>query len=730
MYGIVCGLVLLLGAAVAAQPTTGQPASSQPATVPPSEATNANFCFVQVTDSHLRPHPASLDQPPALRGDEAIRWFCAEAGKPQRLEPFGMDAPAPSFVIHTGDLTESGVIDETWSDVERAFRALPVPMHYVPGDQDNTWVAMDSIMRAKYKADHYSFDEFGCHFVGLSSALLQEPLPGIDAAARWWLGADLAKVGKQTPVFIYLHHPPDSDEFAQPAAWARLHNVICDHNVVLLLYGHRRTVEHRNVDGFDAVCGGSTYGSDAGYNIISVKDGILRVAYRFFDQDKPMRKLLEKPVKPRRGPVLKCSMRQLEAFGVRGKDISLKPRLDSAPGKARYHVTIDGTDAQFRETGGTIRIPAAQLSNGGHTLILRAESADGKDFYGMRSARFFVDDRSIDVPWRRYLPASVKARPLTLNDPLVVVVPETTGTLRAINATTTVQMWEFQTAGALLSSPVFDGGGIVFGSGDGHVYRVSCEGSLIWKYAAGSPVYGSPVVADGAAYIGDNSGRLHAIDATTGDRKWVFERAASAIESRPTVMGDRVLFGAWDGHLRCVSAKDGTLVWKSPPPAGARPDRPAPAADCGPVVLGDRIFVCDSDHLLASYAADGKPGEPIASGISAIAASKDRKSFYARGLGERVVKFNAQGQMIWEAKVPGGRFPVEPTEHDGRVYVCSDTGLLSVLDAGSGAVRWQYQTTPGLYVMAPIAVDAEGCCYVIGMKGGIARIRGKRAKGE
>jgi outer membrane protein assembly factor BamB len=113
--------------------------------------------------------------------------------------------------------------------------------------------------------------------------------------------------------------------------------------------------------------------------------------------------------------------------------------------------------------------------------------------------------------------------------------------------------------------------------------------------------------------------------------------------------------------------------------------------------------------------------EPL--NVSAIALDEDGEALYARHVDDRVRKMNAEGAMVWETLVPAGRFPVPPTIRAGRVYICSNAGTLSVLDARDGAKIWTYQATPGFYVMAPVAVSDDGVCFIAGMDGSLTAVR-------
>jgi hypothetical protein len=62
---------------------------------------------------------------------------------------------------------------------------------------------------------------------------------------------------------------------------------------------------------------------------------------------------------------------------------------------------------------------------------------------------------------------------------------------------------------------------------------------------------------------------LTAIDTQSGEKKWQFF-AEAPIRFAPLAEGDRIYFGADDGCLYCLSAADGTLLWKFDAASSAR----------------------------------------------------------------------------------------------------------------------------------------------------------------
>ncbi|QDT08455.1 PQQ-binding-like beta-propeller repeat protein [Planctomycetes bacterium K23_9] len=71
----------------------------------------------------------------------------------------------------------------------------------------------------------------------------------------------------------------------------------------------------------------------------------------------------------------------------------------------------------------------------------------------------------------------------------------------------------------------------------------------------------SPVIAEGNVYIAKiDSHTLHALDENTGQEKWTYT-AGARIDSPPTIHRGRVVFGATDGWVYCLTSS-GELAWR------------------------------------------------------------------------------------------------------------------------------------------------------------------------
>ncbi len=122
------------------------------------------------------------------------------------------------------------------------------------------------------------------------------------------------------------------------------------------------------------------------------------------------------------------------------------------------------------------------------------------------------------------------------------------------------------------SSPAVANGKVYFGSGDGGIYAVDTStGLLQWKFQTGDVVHGSPAVVGGVVYIGGYDSRLYALDAQTGLLKWVFQAGVDpaahnqvGFQASPAVVDGVVYIGCRDAHIYAIDASTGKEIWDYP----------------------------------------------------------------------------------------------------------------------------------------------------------------------
>jgi len=137
--------------------------------------------------------------------------------------------PQPDFVLFGGDLAQLGRPDELELG-QQILKEVQAPLRMMVGEHD-WYLDMGDKWREMFGADRYSFDHKGVHFVVLNSVIEEDfwteegysneermaIVAGLDdnrqnpftvgAEQREWLGQDLEKVDRTTPLVVFSHSP-------------------------------------------------------------------------------------------------------------------------------------------------------------------------------------------------------------------------------------------------------------------------------------------------------------------------------------------------------------------------------------------------------------------------------------------------------------------------------------------------------------------------------------------
>jgi len=163
-----------------------------------SRAATGGLRFVQISDSHIGFNKdANPDVTATLRA--AIAKIHA---LPQ----------APSFVLHTGDLTHLSKPEE-FDTLQQELTGIGAPVFYVPGEHDvlndNGKSYLERFGKNTKGAGWYSFDQAGVHFVGLVNVvdLKAGGMGALGAEQLEWLEGDVKRLKSSTPIVVFAHIP-------------------------------------------------------------------------------------------------------------------------------------------------------------------------------------------------------------------------------------------------------------------------------------------------------------------------------------------------------------------------------------------------------------------------------------------------------------------------------------------------------------------------------------------
>jgi outer membrane protein assembly factor BamB len=219
--------------------------------------------------------------------------------------------------------------------------------------------------------------------------------------------------------------------------------------------------------------------------------------------------------------------------------------------------------------------------------------------------------------------------------------------------------------------------------------------SPVWTREIGAPVWADVAFANGAVFVGDESGRLRALDSKTGAERWI-ATTGGRIRSRAVVRGS----GAWiqsdDGHVYRFDASTGRETLKVrvnektperlPPGPKSRFDRFASTI----AFSNGRGFVGAHDGAVVAFdestgvrAWSFKAGDAVLS-TPAIA----RGRVYFGSFDHHVYAVDeSTGALVWKRDT-GAPVVSQPLAHEGLVVVGSRSYDLMGLDASTGAPRW------------------------------------------
>lgn len=122
------------------------------------------------------------------------------------------------------------------------------------------------------------------------------------------------------------------------------------------------------------------------------------------------------------------------------------------------------------------------------------------------------------------------------------------------------------------SSPTAADGKVFIGGPNRFVYAIDAKtGKEVWRFEASGQVSGSPLVAEGRVYFGQQGGNrdFYAVDLRDGRPAWKVQAGWAWVGA--TYSKGRVHFGTVDGDVICLNARDGRTVWIQPMNGGVHP---------------------------------------------------------------------------------------------------------------------------------------------------------------
>jgi outer membrane protein assembly factor BamB len=243
--------------------------------------------------------------------------------------------------------------------------------------------------------------------------------------------------------------------------------------------------------------------------------------------------------------------------------------LDAASGKKAWRFKTGG-ERRFTAPGIHGLIPRTQLMADPYDVLMSSPAVAGGVVY-IGSGDHYVyalDATTGALRWKFKTGNVVHASPAVADG--TVYIGSWDRNMYALDAATGHVRWRFQTGDdrdiynqvGIAGSAAVVNGAVYFGCRDSHFYALDARtGHLRWKHDDhGSWVIGSPAVRDGIVYFTtSDERRFFALDVATGAVRFSLFSGAFSFSS-PSLAGNIVYYGTFDGHLYGVDVRSGKVV--------------------------------------------------------------------------------------------------------------------------------------------------------------------------
>ena len=250
------------------------------------------------------------------------------------------------------------------------------------------------------------------------------------------------------------------------------------------------------------------------------------------------------------------------------------------------------------------------------------------------------------------------------------------------------------------SSPVTDGKLLYVSFGSRGVFAYDLDGNLVWKKDYGVRMRMANAFGEGSSpslhgntllLVFDHQGDsfISALDKRSGEELWRRDRNERTTWSQPliTEYGGRVeAIVAAPGKIRSYDLSTGDVIWES---AGL-------GSNAIPAVIrqGDVVYAM-TGHRNPNLLALRLGGEGDITDSSHVLWTNQR----------------------------GNPYSASPVVHDGILYLVTDRGLISALDAATGEPHYQQQRLPNPYSLKASPIGADNKLYIATEQGDVVVVK-------
>lgn len=364
-----------------------------------------------------------------------------------------------------------------------------------------------------------------------------------------------------------------------------------------------------------------------------------------------------------------------------------------------------------------------------HTITRRDPRLEPPFSFGERPIRRINPNVSLEFEAvintaLQYNPADRFPNTAAMKEALINVARKTGALSRIVSALPVSSggvkpLWSFKCEDEIRGTPLLHQGALYIGCYDNNLYALNAaDGQFQWKYATEGGIVSRPVVHDNNVFFGSEDQRLHVVGARAGKVVWTYYTEGK-IYSSPRIADGHIFFGSDDQDMHAVNVNSGRAIWKFSTDAQIHST---------PLVANELIFFGNESG--AFYALDFR-GEmkwrfQAKRGITSSPVIKGQ-SVYFTSLDGQLYSLDAKnGWPIWKFRLGKGSVS-SPALADDYVFVGAADGFIYCVDTRNAKEVWRFHTenqissSPTIYKDSIYCGSIDGSMYCLEYRTGRLR---------
>lgn len=277
------------------------------------------------------------------------------------------------------------------------------------------------------------------------------------------------------------------------------------------------------------------------------------------------------------------------------------------------------------------------------------------------------------------------------------------------------ESWRVDAAPGLTGGVAVDERLVVVGTIKGEVIALSAlDGKPLWRSALSAEIISPAAIGEGVVVVRSGDNRLYGLDATTGQRKWSYQRPIPSLSVRTTaapVIADQLAFAGFPGgKVVAVNLRTGVAVWEGTVslPKGANELERIADIVAAPVIGARELCAVAHQGRLACFDLNNGNLLWAKEVSSAVGLTLDNRSVYVTDDKGIVHAFDrTSGGSLWKQEKLINRPVSAPLVRQGQVIVADGSGNVHILSREDGAFIGRLGIGSGL-VSAPLQALESG----------------------